>query len=305
MYDLIIIGSGPAGLSAALYAKRAMLNVAVVEQMPLSGGQIINTEDVDNYIGLSGVGGFELAQKFRTHVDSYNTEFITAGVSSVKDNGEHKTITLSNGQTIDTKTIIVATGAKNRKLGVSGEAELTGKGVAYCATCDGMFYRGKTVAVVGGGDVAVEDAIYLSRICGKVYVIHRRDELRAAKILSDKLRKIENVEILWNTTVEKINGQTRLESTDIKNKLDNSMSQLKLDGLFVAVGTEPNSEFVRDIVATDNSGYIIADESGKTSIPGIFAAGDVRTKELRQVITAASDGANCVNSVEQYLVENN
>nr|WP_305119675.1 MULTISPECIES: thioredoxin-disulfide reductase [unclassified Ruminococcus] len=302
MYDVIIVGSGPAGLSAALYAKRAMLNTIVIEEMPLSGGQIINTSDVDNYIGLPGVGGFELAQAFRQHVDSYKAEFKTASVTKLEDNGSHKTLTLNSGEQLETKTVIIATGAKNRTLGVSGEAELTGRGVSYCATCDGGFYRGKTVAVVGGGDVALEDAIYLSRICKKVCVIHRRDEFRGAKILSDSVKSLENIEILWNTTVEKISGTDRLESVDIKNKLSGAVNTLPLDGLFIAVGTVPNSGIINGIAQLDSGGYIVADETCKTSADGIFAAGDVRTKQVRQVITAAADGACAVDSVEKYLI---
>lgn len=303
MYDVIIIGSGPAGLSAALYAKRAMLETLVIEEMPLSGGQIINTSDVDNYIGLPGIGGFELAQVFRQHVDRYEVRFKTASVLSLEDNGECKTVTLKSGERLDTKTVIIATGAKNRTLGVIGEAELTGKGVSYCATCDGGFYKNKTVAVVGGGDVALEDAIYLSRICQKVYVIHRRDEFRGAKILADKVKSLENIEIIWNATVEKINGEDRLKSIVLKDKTSTSLKELALDGLFIAVGTVPNSGIAQGIAQLDSGGYIVADESCKTSTDGIFAAGDVRTKQVRQVITAAADGACAVAAAEKYLAE--
>lgn len=303
MYDVIIIGSGPAGLSAALYAKRAMLDTLVIEKMPLSGGQIINTSDVDNYIGMPGIGGFELAQVFRQHVDRYNVPFKTADVLSLEDNGEYKTVILQSGERLDAKTVIIATGAKNRTLGAIGEAELTGKGVSYCATCDGGFYKNKTVAVVGGGDVALEDAIYLSRICQKVYVIHRRDEFRGAKILADKVKSLENIEIIWNATVEKINGEDRLKSIVLKDKTSTSLKELTLDGLFIAVGTVPNSSIAQGIAQLDSGGYIIADESCKTSVPGIFAAGDVRTKQVRQVITAAADGACAVYSAERFLAE--
>lgn len=303
LYDVIIIGSGPAGLSAALYAKRAMLDTLVIEKMPLSGGQIINTSDVDNYIGMPGIGGFELAQVFRQHVDRYNVPFKTADVLSLEDNGEYKTVILQSGERLDAKTVIIATGAKNRTLGAIGEAELTGKGVSYCATCDGGFYKNKTVAVVGGGDVALEDAIYLSRICQKVYVIHRRDEFRGAKILADKVKSLENIEIIWNATVEKINGEDRLKSIVLKDKTSTSLKELTLDGLFIAVGTVPNSSIAQGIAQLDSGGYIIADESCKTSTDGIFAAGDVRTKQVRQVITAAADGACAVAAAEKYLAE--
>lgn len=303
MYDVIIIGSGPAGLSAALYAKRAMLDTLVIEKMPLSGGQIINTSDVDNYIGMPGIGGFELAQVFRQHVDRYNVPFKTADVLSLEDNGEYKTVILQSGERLDAKTVIIATGAKNRTLGAIGEAELTGRGVSYCATCDGGFYKNKITAVVGGGDVALEDAIYLSRICQKVYVIHRRDEFRGAKILADKVKSLENIEIIWNAAVEKINGEDRLENIIIKDKISGSLKELALDGLFIAVGTVPNSSIAQGIAQLDSGGYIIADESCKTSTDGIFAAGDVRTKQVRQVITAAADGACAVAAAEKYLAE--
>lgn len=280
-----------------------MLDTLVIEKMPLSGGQIINTSDVDNYIGMPGVGGFELAQAFRQHADRYDVPFKTANVSRIEDNGEYKTVIIQDGERLDTRTVIIATGAKNSTLGAIGEAELTGRGVSYCATCDGGFYKNKITAVVGGGDVALEDAIYLSRICKKVYVIHRRDEFRGAKILADKVKALENIEILWNTTVERLNGSQRLESVEIRNKLSGELSTLSLDGLFIAVGTVPNSTVAQGIAELDSGGYIIADESCKTSADGIFAAGDVRTKQVRQVITAAADGAFAVYSAEKYLAE--
>ena len=209
---------------------------------------------------------------------------------------------LKSGERLDSKAVVIATGAKNRSLGVSGENEFIGKGVSYCATCDGGFYRNKTVAVVGGGDVALEDAIYLSRICQKVYVIHRRDKFRGAKILADKVKSLDNIEIIWNAAVEKINGADRLQSIVLKDKISGSRKELALDGLFIAVGTVPNSGIAQEIAQLDSGGYIIADESCKTSADGIFAAGDVRTKQVRQVITAASDGACAIDSVEKYLV---
>ncbi len=301
MYDLIIIGSGPAGLSAAVYAKRAMLKAVVIEQLPLSGGQIINTNDVDNYLGLPGIGGFELAQKFRSHADELGVEFINASVLSVQDKGVDKEVCLDSREVLEANALIIATGAKNRLLGVPGEQELAGKGVSYCATCDGAFYKGKTVAVVGGGDVALEDAIYLSRICKKVYVIHRRDNFRGAKYLGDKLTKLENVEILWDTVVDRIKGDDRVSSAAIRNLKTAVSSELEIDGIFIAVGITPNSKLVSNIVYCDDNGYIKADESCKTSLPGVFAAGDVRTKPLRQVVTAVSDGAVSIMSAERYL----
>lgn len=302
MYDVIIIGSGPAGLSAALYAKRAMLNVLVLEQLPISGGQIINTNNVDNYIGLPSVGGFELAQRFREHVDSLGVEFRTVAVDCVVDKGAYKLITLDGGEQLKTKTVVIASGTKNKKLGIPGEEELTGKGISYCATCDGAFYRDKVVAVVGGGDVALEDALYLSNICKIVYIIHRRDEFRGAKFLGDKVVQRDNIEIIWNTTIENIVGQNRLEGITIKNKLTGEVRNLKIDGLFVAIGKTPNSIPVKNIVQTDSAGYIVADENCKTSVGGIFAAGDIRTKKVRQIVTAVADGAVCMFSVEEYIL---
>lgn len=304
MHDIIIIGSGPAGLSAALYAKRAELDVLVLEKLPLSGGQIINTNDVDNYIGLPNISGFDLAQKFRQHVDSLGVEFRTAAVNKIEDKGGFKTISCEDGQQFESKTIVIATGARSKTLGVPGERELTGRGVSYCATCDGAFYKNKTTAVIGGGDVALEDAVYLSRVCKKVYVIHRRDEFRGAKRLAESVKKLPNVEILWNTTVEALNGDKRLESAQIKNKLSQETENLELDGIFIAVGTDPNSEIAKKLVQTDGGGYIVAGEDCKTSVPGIFAAGDVRTKPIRQVVTAVSDGAACIYSAEEYIMLN-
>ncbi len=302
MYDAVIIGSGPAGLSAALYAARAMLNFLVIEEMPLSGGQIINTHEVDNYIGIPNIGGFELAQKFRAHVDSYNAKFITDKVTGISNCGEYKEISLEQGETLQSRTVIIATGARYRKLGVSGEDKFTGRGVSYCATCDGALYRDKIVAVVGGGDTALEDAIFLSRICKKVYLIHRRNELRGAKILCDRLKSLDNAELIMNTTVEKIIGDKRVESVEVKNKLDGGINEIKADGVFIAVGMEPNSNLAKDIVQLGEGGYIITDEACRASADGIFAVGDVRAKDVRQVITAAADGAVAAASVEKYLL---
>ncbi len=303
MYDVVIIGSGPAGLCAAIYAARAELLAVVIEKEPMSGGQIINTYEVDNYPGLPGIGGFDLGLKFREHCDKLGVNHIYDEVKSIETSANEKRIILSNGKTIVTKTVIIATGARNRKLDVPGEEEYSGRGVSYCATCDGAFFKNRVVAVIGGGDVAVEDAIFLARLCKKVYVIHRRDEFRAAKTLSTRLMQLENVEILWNQTVSSIQGEDTVRSIVIKDKVTQQENEISVDGIFVAVGTIPNSAVGEGLVALDPSGYIIADETCKTNINGIFAAGDVRTKQLRQVVTAAADGANAITSIENYLIE--
>lgn len=301
LYDVIIIGSGPAGLTAAIYAKRAQLNLIVIEKAGMSGGQIINTYEVDNYPGIPGVGGFDLGIKFREHVDNLGAEFVTGEVTSLTLEGETKVITLDNGNVYRSRSIVIATGGAPRHLEVPGEAKLSGMGVSYCATCDGAFFRNKTVAVVGGGDVAIEDAIFLARICKQVYVIHRRDQFRASKSIVSKLLTLENVTILWDSVVEAINGEEQVESIDVKNLKSGDRKTYDAAGIFIAVGYLPNSVVYRSIVAVNDAGYIIAGENCMTSVPGIYAAGDVRTKDLRQIITAAADGANAITAVEKYL----
>lgn len=302
VYDLIIIGSGPAGLSAAVYAQRARLDTLVIEKEMMSGGQVLTTYEVDNYPGLPGIGGFELGMKFREHAEKLGTSFVTDQVLKIEDdNGQKKVVCES--ETYNTKTVIIATGAAHRKLGVPGEEALSGMGVSYCATCDGAFFRNKVTAVVGGGDVALEDAIFLSRMCQKVYLIHRRDELRGAKSLQETVFKQENIEIIWDTVVEEIQGDGQVSGLKLKNKKTEEESVLEVQGVFIAVGITPNSEAFRGLAEMEQ-GYLVAGEDGRTSAPGIFAAGDVRTKQLRQIITAAADGANAVTSVERYLAEN-
>lgn len=302
LYDVIIIGSGPAGLSAAIYAQRARLQTLVLEKAPMSGGQILNTYEVDNYPGIPGVGGFDLGTKFRSHADAMGCRFETAEVKEVQ-NLDGKKLVVTNQENYEAKAVILASGATHRKLGVPGEEELLGMGVSYCATCDGAFFRNKVTAVVGGGDVALEDALFLSRICEKVYLIHRRDELRGAKILQERVKENEKIEILWDTTVEEIRGEEQVEELLLYNKKEDRNSSLRVQGIFIAVGIQPNTEVFRGAVEMDEAGYVIAGEDGITNIPGIFAAGDLRTKQLRQVITAASDGANSVTSLEKYLYE--
>ncbi len=304
IYDVVIIGSGPAGLAAAIYAQRSELKNIVIEKTGISGGQIINTYEVDNYPGTPGISGFDLSDKFREHCDRLNTTFITGEVVGFKLEDDIKVVTLDDGTQYRSKTVVIASGGQPRHLNVPGEARLSGLGASYCATCDGAFFKNRVVAVVGGGDVAVEDAIFLSRICEKVYVIHRRDEFRALKSSVNKLLSNSNVTVLWDSVVEQINGTEIVESLDIKNVKTDEKSNIEVSGVFIAVGYVPNSQIYKDIVAIDDSGYIIAGENCETNLSGVFAAGDIRTKDLRQIITAASDGANAVTAVERYLNSN-
>lgn len=307
MYDVVIVGSGPAGLSAAVYARRAKLKTLVIEKAGYSGGQIVNTSDVDNYLGLQGIEGFEMAMKFRTHAEHFEAEFLDDEVVSIQDKEDGTyDIVLKSDKDISTKTIILATGASYGKLDVPGEAEYTGRGVSYCATCDGAFYKGKIAAVVGGGDVALEDALYLSNMADKVYLIHRRDELRGAKVLQDKVFAADNIMFMPDTVVTSINGSDGLVSSiDTKNVKTNMEENISVNGIFIAVGMKPNVSYINELVELDKAGYVVASEDGITSKKGIFVAGDMRTKVLRQVITAVSDGANAVASVEKYLREQN
>ena len=356
-YDLVIIGSGPAGLSAAIYAQRAKLNTLVIEKEMMSGGQVLTTYEVDNYPGLPGIGGFDLGMKFRQHADQLETAFAEDEVEQIqlvgapdaaapeKKAGEPETQAveaaepeLQAGEEVEpelqaaelrsadggagladsapwkritgrkdtylAKSVIIATGATHRKLGVPGEEALAGMGVSYCATCDGAFFKRKVTAVVGGGDVAIEDAIFLARMCEHVYLIHRRDELRGAKSLQEKLFALPNVTVVWDSVVEEIRGEMKVSALAVRNVKTGENSELSVDGVFIAVGITPNSQPYEGLVETDH-GYIRADETGETSASGIYAVGDVRTKQLRQIVTAVADGANAVTSVERYLTEQN
>lgn len=300
MLDLIIIGAGPAGLSAAVYAARAELDFIVIEGSMMQGGQVLTTYDVDNYLGLPGIGGFDMGMKFAEHAKKLGVSFVTENVVSMDVQGDIKTVK-TDKNTFEAKAVIIATGAVHRKAGIPGEEEFTGRGVSYCATCDGAFFRNKVTAVVGGGDVAVEDALYLSRMCGKVYLIHRRDEFRAAKSLVNKAKEAENIELVLESVVDKIEGENKVKSISVRNKKDDSVSELSVDGVFFAVGMQPVTAFVDKAVDMDEAGYIKAGEDCATNVPGVYAAGDIRTKQLRQIITAAADGANAVTSVEKYI----
>lgn len=302
MYDLVIIGSGPAGLAAAIYAKRACLNLLLLEKEPMGGGQIIYTEQVDNYPGLPGINGFELAQKLEQHARELSVPSQSAEVVRVEKEGDNWKIILDSGAEILTQTVLLATGASHRKLGVPGEAELTGAGVSYCATCDGAFFREKTAAVVGGGDVALEDALYLAKGCKQVYLIHRRQELRAAKVLQEQVMAEGKITFIPDTVITEIKGNGKVEKAVLLNKKDGTASELPLDAVFIAVGMNPETDAVASVLTLDN-GYVRAGEDGVTEQPGLFVAGDVRTKRLRQIVTAVSDGANAVTSITDYLAQ--
>ena len=301
MYDLIIVGAGPAGLSAAVYGRRAGLNLLVLEKAAMGGGQVLNTYEVDNYLGMPGIDGFVLGEKFRSHAEELGAAFQKGRVTAVRDEGQQKIVETADGSVLEARALILACGAEHAKLGAPGEESYRGQGVSYCATCDGAFYKKRDVVVVGGGDVAVEDAVYLARLCRKVYLIHRRDSLRAAKSLQEKLFSCENVEVIWDSTLKEIKGSDLVEAVTIHHIKEEREQELAVDGVFIAVGMHPNTEAFRDIVGCDERGYLIAGEDCATDVPGIFAAGDIRTKALRQIVTAVSDGACAVASVEQYL----
>lgn len=325
MRDLVIVGSGPAGLSAAVYAKRAMMDVVVLEKEAFSGGQIVNTEQVDNYLGLPGISGFDMGMKFREHADTFGVEFDDREVTAIEDHGDHKKVSLEDGSSIETKAVLIATGAKHRKLGIPGEEEFTGAGVSYCATCDGAFFRNKEVAVVGGGNIALEDALYLSKMCSKVHLIHRRDKFRGEKILGAQVLETENIEFHPFAQVTEIGGtpgKLKLKvavntpkivggqadaganvnaSSEETSAFGSHDFTLPVAGVFIAIGTSPITDFLGDVVKLDDAGYVAAGETGQTSTPGIFAAGDVRTKAVRQVATAVGDGAAVIHYVEEYL----
>ena len=293
--DLIICGGGAAGLTSAVYAARSGLDFVLIDISSSMGSQITQTSDVDNYTGFEKINGMELVMKFYEHAKALNAPMINDEVQEItKENGIF-TVKCAQGE-YKSRTVIYCSGASHRELGVKGERELLGRGVGYCAVCDGFFYRNKTVVVVGGGNTAVTDALYLSKICKKVILVHRRDSLRAEKILVERLENAENVEIMFNSEVAEILGEKGADGVLLK-----SGETIDCDGVFIAVGIVPRSDTVKNLAELDDNGYIVADESGRTSLDGLFAAGDVRTKELRQIITACSDGANCVDSVNKFL----
>ena len=301
MYDMIVVGGGPGGYTAGLYAARAGLKVAVVEKLS-AGGQMALTNQVDNYPGfVDGIDGFELAQNMETQAQRFGVESILAEVEDLELEGDVKKLITSEGN-MEARTLVLATGANPRKLGLPGEDALVGRGVNYCAACDGMRYRGKTVVVVGGGNSAAADAMVLSRIAEKVIVVHRRDTLRATKVYHDPLMQAENVEFLWNSAVKELLYDNKLTGLRIENLLTGHVQDIPCDGLFVSIGRAPATALVEGKLALEN-GYIVADESTRASVPGVFAVGDVRTKQVRQIVTAVADGAVAAHYAEEYLAK--
>lgn len=300
MYDIIIVGSGPAGLAAAVYAARACFSVLLLEKQPMGGGQILNTAEVDNYPALPGIGGFELGQKFVEHAKNLGIRQVTEEAVRIECSGKIKKVVTQTGE-YEAKTLIYAVGAGYKKLGVPGEDEFLGSGVSYCATCDGAFFRGKTVAVVGGGDVALEDALVLAKGCDKVYLIHRRNAFRGAKALQERVRATKNIELVLESEVKEIKGNGKVEEIAVFCREKGGRITFFVDGIFLAVGIVPHSALLKGQVATDADGYIVAGENCRTSVEGVYAVGDVRTKPLRQIVTAAADGANAVSDIEKYL----
>ena len=297
---MIVIGGGPGGYTAALYAARANLSVAILEKLS-PGGQMGTTDVIDNYPGFpQGVNGFELAMQMKEGAERFGAQTQLAEVTQVELAGQVKTIHTSGGD-YQARTVVLATGAHPRELGLPGERELRGRGVSYCATCDGMFYRGKTVVVVGGGNTAVSDVLYLSRLCEKVYLVHRRDTLRASKVYLDPLQKAENVEFVWDSEVKQLLRDQAVTGVRVRNKKTGEERDIPCGGVFVAVGYLPNTELYRGQVELDEAGYVLADETTQTNLPGVFAVGDLRKKPLRQVVTAASDGAVAAHFIEEYL----
>ena len=299
-FDVIIIGGGPGGYCAALYAARANLSTMVIEKFA-PGGQMATTEIVENYPGfVEGINGFELGMQMKKGAERFGVKTKLAEVKSVELDKNPKLIHTSK-DTFQAKTIILALGAYPRDLGLPNERNLRGRGVSYCATCDGMFYKDKTVVIVGGGNTAVADAIFLAKICKKVYLVHRRDELRASKTYMESLEKTENIEFVWSSEVVEILADEFVTGVKVKSRKDDSVRMVACDGIFVAIGNVPNTELIKGQVELDEAGYVPADETTRTNIPGVFAVGDMRSKPLRQIVTAVADGAVASKYAEEYI----
>ena len=300
MYDLIIIGGGPAGLTAGLYNARARLNVLLLERLA-PGGQVLTTDWVENYPGFpEGISGFDLIDKMKAQAENFGLQIRNEEVVRLELSDKRKAV-ITDKESLETKAIILACGATPRKIGIEGEELLTGKGISYCATCDGPFYRDQEVAVIGGGDTAVEEAIFLTRFCSKIHLIHRRDRLRAIELLQERARAEEKIEIVWDTVPLKILGDNGVEGIELKNVKTEEITNKKVQGVFIFIGTKPNTDLVKDLVNLDENGFIVTDNNLETSIPGVFAAGDVRAKLFRQIATAVGEGAAASFSAERYL----
>lgn len=298
MYDIIIVGAGPAGLTAAIYGRRALKSVLVLEALSY-GGQIINTLDIENYPAAAHISGFDFATNLYNQVKELGAKVKFEKVTNITDMGDIKKVATAKNE-YEAKTIILATGADNRKLGLENEDSLIGKGISYCATCDGNFFKGKDVAVVGGGNTALEDTLYLTDLVNKVYLIHRRDEFRGDPTIVEKLKEKDNVEFVYNSNVTKLISNDKLEAIEVTNK-DGPKKEIKVSALFVAIGKVPENENFKNLISLDDSGYIIASEDCHTNIEGIFVAGDNRVKELRQLVTATSDGAIAATEAVKYI----
>ena len=303
MYDTIIIGAGPAGMTAALYAARSNLKVALIEG-GLPGGQMNNTSDIENYPGYANISGPELAEKMFEPLENLGVEHLYGFVENVEDHGGFKKV-VTDDQVYETRTVIVATGSKHRLLEVPGEEELNSRGVSYCAVCDGAFFRDQDLLVVGGGDSAVEEAIFLTRFAKSVTIIHRRDELRAQKVLQDRAFANEKIKFIWDSVVKEIKGENRVESVVIENVKTGQVTEQAFGGVFIYVGLDPVSDFVQELQIRDQAGWIVTDDHMKTSVAGVFAVGDVRQKDLRQVTTAVGDGAIAGQEAYKYIIEHN
>lgn len=298
MYDTIIIGAGPAGLTAGIYARRGGLTTVIIEKQSV-GGQAQNAADIQNYPGIPSTSGFDLCYAMMNQCTTFGADFVFDTISQINLDGEVKKVTLASGAEIEGKTVIIASGASARKLGVENENEFIGKGVSYCATCDGAFFKGKTVAVIGGGNTAAEDALYLEKLAKKVYLVHRRDALRADKILCDRLEK-SGVSIIWDSVVESLSGEDKIAQVTLKNIKNGTLTPLSVDGVFVAIGEIPNSQLFENVEKTP-SGYIVTNDVMRTNIHGVYAVGDVREKSLRQVVTACADGAIAADDIIKSL----
>ncbi len=301
IYDLAILGAGPAGITAAIYALRGKMNILWIDEKFATGGQITDTSEIDNYPGMPGVTGMDLGEAMGEHARRIGAEPVREKIRSLENLDQEVRTIRTKKHEYQARAVILALGAAHRKLMIPGEEELSGMGVSYCATCDGAFYKDRVVAVTGGGDVALEDAAFLARLCKKVYIIHRRDVFRGTKVLQDKIFRCENVEVIWDSVAEEILGESEVTGLRIRNIKTEEKRALDVDGVFVAVGMEPDTGIVKGMVKLDEAGYICAGEDCVTSIPGVFAAGDIRTKPLRQVVTAVADGACAASSAMKYL----